>query len=615
MTKQLFTYLKRKKISNTRIINRLFVSIFVLLNNIKVEKNKLVKGLIINENDNDFHLLQELILIINLNHSNSITLEKIINLFEFVISPSDRIVTGAIYTPQYIRDKIITTCLNEKTIEQLEQIRIADISCGCGGFLIDAAIYLHEKTKRSFHEIFSKNIYGIDIQDYSVERTQILLSLLALSQGEDKSFNFNILQADTLDFKTKQWNSQYTNFNIIVGNPPYVCSRHVSEQTKSKFKYYEVCQSGHPDLYLPFFQIATEMLLSDGEIGFITMNSFIRSVNGRAVREYFSLKKLNIYIIDFRGHQIFQGKNTYTNLFFLNKRKQSDCIYYTTNETGNLFNNIEYTKIPYAKLDNRKGWFLNEFDKTCKLESVGIPISEYCQSRHGIATLSNKTYIFIPIKEDKNFYYLKDGNNCIPIEKKICKNVVNSNKLNSDVSFDNIIEKLIFPYNIKDNGKTEIINEHTMKTLYPYAYTYLKNKKEILKNRDKGRAESYPIWYAYGRTQSLVMPQYKLFFPKFANKPLHCILRDDIDLMLYNGIAFVSNSIEQLHVLKRILESKIFWEYIIRNAKPYASNYYSLSGVDIKNFGIPLFSIEEQKKLLSITKKELIDKWLKKFYN
>ena len=79
MTKQLFTYLKRKKISNTRIINRLFVSIFVLLNNIKVEKNKLVKGLIINENDNDFHLLQELILIINLNHSNSITLEKIIN--------------------------------------------------------------------------------------------------------------------------------------------------------------------------------------------------------------------------------------------------------------------------------------------------------------------------------------------------------------------------------------------------------------------------------------------------------------------------------------------------------------------------------------------------------
>ena len=48
---------------------------------------------------------------------------------------------------------------------------------------------------------------------------------------------------------------------------------------------------------------------------------------------------------------------------------------------------------------------------------------------------------------------------------------------------------------------------------------------------------------------------------------------------------------------------------------PYASNYYSLSGVDIKNFGIPLFSIEEQKELLSITKQELIDKWLKKFYN
>ena len=38
--------------------------------------------------------------------------------------------------------------------------------------------------------------------------------------------------------------------------------------------------------------------------------------------------------------------------------------------------------------------------------------------------------------------------------------------------------------------------------------------------RDKGKTSKYPIWYAYGRTQSLVMPRYKLFFPKLANKSL-----------------------------------------------------------------------------------------------
>ena len=331
MTKELFIYLKKKKLSDTRIVNKLFVTIFILLNNIKVKNNKFIKDFIICEKDNDFFVLQELMSMTKLFHLKSISIEKMVNLFEFVISPSDRIITGAVYTPHNIREKIITNCLENKDIEQLKRVHIADIACGCGGFLMDAAMYLHEKTKRSFSLIFNENIYGIDIQDYSVERTKILLSLLALSNGEDSNFKFNILQADTLDFNSNKWNNQYTQFDIIIGNPPYVCSRHLSEQTIKKIKLYEVCQSGHPDLYLPFFQIATEMLSTNGEIGFITMNSFIRSINGRSVREYFSTRKHDIYIIDFRGHQIFQGKNTYTSLFFLKKGIKSDVIHYTIN--------------------------------------------------------------------------------------------------------------------------------------------------------------------------------------------------------------------------------------------------------------------------------------------
>ena len=182
------------------------------------------------------------------------------------------------------------------------------------------------------------------------------------------------MQADTLDFNSNKWNNQYTQFDIIIGNPPYVCSRHLSEQTIKKIKLYEVCQSGHPDLYLPFFQIATEMLSTNGEIGFITMNSFIRSINGRSVREYFSTRKHDIYIIDFRGHQIFQGKNTYTSLFFLKKGIKSDVIHYTINENGDISQKTEYAEIPYLKLNNKKGWTLNEFENTCKLESIGVPI-------------------------------------------------------------------------------------------------------------------------------------------------------------------------------------------------------------------------------------------------
>ena len=116
---------------------------------------------------------------------------------------------------------------------------------------------------------------------------------------------------------------------------------------------------------------------------------------------------------------------------------------------------------------------------------------------------------------------------------------------------------MIFPYYIKD-GQAIIIGESELRITFPYTYTYLLSQREQLAERDKGKTDKYPTWYAYGRTQSLIMPRYKLFFPKFANKPLHCVLRDDADLMLYNGVAFVSDDLEKIQVLKSILDSDLF---------------------------------------------------------
>lgn len=587
MNSQIFAYLKRKQLTDTRTVNRLFVSSFVSLSHLKIENNHIIKGLLIDKEEEDFDLLQEFVSKICHFHSMPMTIEDMISLFEFVVSPADRIVTGAVYTPRYVRESIIETCLNAMSNEQMQHIRVADIACGCGGFLMDVALFLHNNTGRTFCDIYQKSIYGIDVQEYSVERAKILLSLLALLHGEDLDFDFNVLQADTLDFNTAEWNQTYTHFDVIVGNPPYVCSRNVDATTKEKMLQYEVCLSGHPDLYIPFFQIATEMLNDGGKLGFITMNSFIRSVNGRAVRNYFSRGNHDISILDFRGYQVFQKKRTYTCLFFLTKNQASDTLHYAVNENGNLSIMPEFANTLYNQLDNKKGWRLNDFDAVRKMESVGIPIGKYCQSRHGIATLSNKTYIFKPVAEDDDYYYLESNNRCFPIEKAICRNVVNSNKLNTEVSFESIIEKLIFPYHIND-GRATVIEETVMKTTFPYTYAYLSCQRKLLAERDKGKTDKYPIWYAYGRTQSLMMPRYKLFFPKFANKPLHCVLRDDADLMLYNGVAFVSNDLKKLQILKSILDSDIFWSYLVRNAKPYSTGYYSLSGVDIKSFCIPL---------------------------
>lgn len=182
------------------MINRIFVSLYIEYN--KIDKyNHFIGKYVISENDKDYSELIKVLSFLKSQNVEEIRLEDMINLFEFVISPSDRIVTGAIYTPKNIRDYILGRCLD--TIYSLYDIHVADIACGCGGFLMDAAKIIHRKTKKSYYDIFRQNIYGIDIQSYSIERCKILLNLLAVSDNEVTDFKINLLCADTLDLSRR----------------------------------------------------------------------------------------------------------------------------------------------------------------------------------------------------------------------------------------------------------------------------------------------------------------------------------------------------------------------------------------------------------------------------
>ena len=606
---QTLTYLRHHAPADERTVNRLFVSAYLEVGGIVTPTNSFLSHFVIRDVDEEYVLLQEVCSRIISDYGNDITLETLVQLFEFVVSPADRIVTGAVYTPKRVRKAIIANCLDDKTDEDLWNLHVADISCGCGGFLMDMALLIHQKTRKSFVDIYRENIYGIDIQPYAIERTKILLSLLALTNGEDDDFCFNLLCRDSLDVKKDDWDRQFGNFDVIVGNPPYVCSRNLADETLEKMKRYEVCRTGHPDLYIPFFQIALEMLSDNGRMGYITMNTFLRSVNGRALRFYLSNQGYSISIVDFRGYQIFDSRSTYTCLFFLDKADGTGIIRYAIDENGKLSRDVNYNLVPFCVLDNKKGWALNDFETNKAIEAMGIQIKDYCPSRHGIATLSNETYIFRPDKDVEMYFYHGEYR----IEKEICRDIVNPNKLNTVDDLDTLVEKVIFPYCIEDS-RAIVYGPDEMRSRFPETFAYLKSKKEILLSRDKGDISKYPQWYAFGRTQSLVMPRYKLFFPKFANKALKCVICDAPDLMLYNGLAFVSDNERKLRILKSVIESEIFWNYVKTNGKPYASGYYSLSGVDIKHFGIPEFTSGEEDELLAIDDKNEKEQWLEGKY-
>lgn len=608
MKRAIFSYLKRKGLTEIQMVNRLFVSAFMRHYGLMSYNNSLLMLNYIKDTDEDTAILFDFVRQLDKCECKYL-LEDLTQLFEFVISPSDRKVTGAVYTPKYIRERIVDEVTRGLSPTVLSNKKFADISCGCGGFFLTIAQLIHKITNKTYAQIFHENIFGVDLQEYSIQRTKLLLSLLALLNGEDVDLEFNLYQANSLSFDF----SEIAPFDFIVGNPPYVCARNMSEENRKLLDNWSVCASGNSDLYIPFFQIAAENLHQGGKVGFITMNSFLTSLNGRALRKYFHEISFNINIVDFRGHQMFPGRNTYTCLFFLTK-EFSSSIGYCVGEHSPLPKHFIFKKYNYNELDVFSGWKMNDHSFIEHVEKIGIPIGAYCQTRHGIATLANNVYVFQPTGSNRDTYSFEKNGISYSVEKSICRRIVNSNKFNSDVQLDDIIEYVIYPYRVNNHGKIEIIDEGTMCRSFPNAYTYLSQNRDTLSCRDKGHTEKYPTWYSYGRTQSLAMPKYKLFFPKIANKPLHCVLCDDEDLLLYNGISFVSDERTKLEVLKRIMESSVFWRYVILNSKPYSSGYYSLNGYNIKKFGIPTMTMIQVEYLVSLDKSEEIDLWLQNFY-
>jgi len=610
LKKEIFKYLESYS-PHPKEVDKLIVSAFIEINNLNLINNKLLIDYSISKRESvKREKLLKFIEIVK-GEVEDFNIEKLIELFEFVISPSDRIINGAIYTPSEIREYIITQSFQRED-KRITDVKIADIACGCSGFLYTAAKELRNRTDNSYQYIFENQIFGLDIQEYSVTRSMLLLSLLALSEGEDiEEFYFNIHRGDALNFQWKDQCENFEGFQIIVGNPPYVCLRNLDDNVKENLQNWSVSKSGNPDLYIPFFQIGYENLAEDGILGFITMNTFFKSLNGRALRKYFEENKTTIRIVDFGTLQIFKSKSTYTCICFLEKAEQNYIEYYRSVEKEFPENRNQYSRVNYRNLDAKKGWNLNDNEIVSRIEEIGTPFGEKYKTRQGIATLKNDIYIFKPVAEDEDFFYLQNGS-LYPIEKGICKDVLNSNKLSRSIDFHEVVEKVLFPYD--DKVKPKAFEEDLLRDQFPRAFEYLQVKKKVLAQRDKGKG-NYEKWFAFGRTQSLGKVGNKLFMPKFSDQIPSYLISNDNDLLFYNGQAIVGHSDEEMQLIKKVLESRLFWYYIKTTSKPYSSEYYSLNGAYVKNFGIPDFSQEDIDFLINEQNQTSIDEFLEDYYN
>jgi len=595
------------------IIEKSLIQIFLEEHKIK-KINEFLANFLRDVNENEIkkikeHLIKEKI---------ELDLKTLIRLFELLIEPEFRKLNGAFYTPYFIVDYI-----NKKVIISKEDIKVCDPSCGSGIFLVDAAEKISKTLKRPIISVIENNIYGVDIDPRSVKRTKLILSLLALINGEYKEkINFNIKVGDSLDPRSFNWREEFkeifdtkNGFDGIVGNPPYVRIQNLRNEIRERIqKGWYTASSGNIDLYIVFFELGFKLLNETGKLGYITPNSYFSSFAGKKLRIFLTDKKIIKEIVDFNHIQIFEDVTTYTCITILDKKPKEEFNYLIIDNKDELKNlsNLQFKKIKYNILNNDK-WILldkKEFELIRKIETIGTPLKRLVRISVGLATLADRLYILENLKEKDGYYIKKYKGELYCIEKEITKEIIKTSIIKTEEDIEKNKRRIIFPYK-KTNREYIIIPEEELRKKYPQCYNYFLAIKEELAKRDKGR-KKYVTWYAYGRTQGIGTNfGEKILTPTMSLKPTFVICKKE-DATFYAGYGIFYKG--DLEILKKVLNSKIMKFYINKTSKVYRGGYRSYAKTFIQNFSIPNFNKDELEFLKKEEDNSKIDTFLIKKY-
>lgn len=596
-------------------IESAFVIYYINTNNIRVKNNILIKSIIKAENDKKIKDITKRLS----NCFEKIVLTDLIKLFELLIPEQDKKLNGAFFTPQIITDFMVSEVISS------QNITICDPSCGCGAFLIAAAKHMRKMFGIKYVKIIENHLYGADISDYSARRGKLLLSLLALENGEDiHKIRFNIKQADSLK---ENWELLFPDilrkggFDVIVGNPPYVKYQDLSHNLrKDLYDNWQTLKSGAYNLYFAFFELGINLLNKNGVLGYITPNNYFTSLSGLNLRKYLTQNKLVKKILDFNHLKIFEVQ-TYTCITFLSKRSCDTFLYEKIDAKDKLNNDglkgVKYSTVNLLDLNDRKWRLLRASDQNNikRIEMLPISLSDLVNIRVGVATCKDTIY-FIDGDTLVNGYYIKSyKSQDYLIESDITKPIIKVSDLKSQEDVNCNTRRIIFPYH-KINNKVALISEGQLKEKYPECYKYLLAAKEELAGRDKGRTE-YLEWYAYARTQGLNFWGRKLLTPTFSAEP-RFLLENVYDSLFCNGYAIFEKEDDGLfngtHVdldaLSKILNSKVM-DYYVRNTSVQIEGGYPCYQKNfIEHFRLPVLSPQEIGYLKSENNKGRIDAFL-----
>jgi type I restriction-modification system DNA methylase subunit len=360
---------------------------------------------------------------------------------------------GVFYTPKYITKYIVDNTVGKLCTEKKEEIKlndedfistpldgrsspsktkkkalldklsdyrnwlldltICDPACGSGAFLNQALEfliaehrYVDELQAKLLgdsmilsdieNSILERNIYGVDLNDESVEIAKLSLWLRTAQKGRKlNSLNNNIKCGNSLiddpevaGDKAFSWEKEFPEvfakggFDVVIGNPPY--GAFISKEVQKFYTFNYTTTSYKLDTYAIFIERGINITKNEGSLGYIIPYTFLTIQQHKKLREY--ILNFNIEKIIDLPTKIFESADLDTVILMIKKEKIKDEI--KVGKVENQTINLSHSLITKDILNNNDSQInLNnssfDFQLINKIKSISNSLNFYCEVSQG----------------------------------------------------------------------------------------------------------------------------------------------------------------------------------------------------------------------------------------
>lgn len=412
--------------------------------------------------------------------------------------------------------------------------------------------------------------------------------------AEIKPFNIKIAFADVF--------SKNKGFSYIIGNPPYVETKHfkaaqplMHDYLSTKYSAFE----GKADLSVLFIEKCIGLLAPNGKLGFIIQRRWFKTNYGRSIRTLINEGKYLEKLIDFKATDIFKGRITYVSIIVLSKKKNENVQYFfmpsEAEDIKTIFENSEdngdFVTCDFALLPIKTGTESWSYDNY-QIEKIKKRLSDTCgvlgdypnlAVKDGIQALWKKMYHLTGCHIDGKYIIGKNGfKETVKVEKDAMKAVIYNREF---YPFKKVEPDAycVFPYKGANN---EVIPFSELKEKYPLLAEYLSTNKQ----RITEQVECYEgdLWHRFTREHNHTLYNVdKIIIPMTARDTIATFINDKGLYMDNANVWFITveeASTDLMKAITCIINSTIFTVLGKSGANPQSGGYYKFN----KQFLMPI---------------------------